>query len=124
MRAIQTKWQEDTWSIVCFYIPAAHRRQGVATQLLEAVTQLAFERGAKRIEGYPVVPQADPVPAAFAWTGVPKLFRPGGTVPAGTRRKHPKPEHSDRASRCAAGGRTAYGRRLRASGYNRRSLPR
>src|SRR6266496_789133 len=31
VRAIQREWSEDTWSIVCFYIPARWRRCGVAS---------------------------------------------------------------------------------------------
>jgi GNAT superfamily N-acetyltransferase len=92
VRALQRDGADDTWSIVCFYIPARWRGKGVATRLLEAATARAFALGAREVEGYPVVPKSPPakVPAAFAWTGVPALFeaaqyqelqRPGAARP-------------------------------------------
>jgi GNAT superfamily N-acetyltransferase len=80
VRALQREWSEDTWSIVCFYIPAAWRGRGIATHLLEAATHHALRLGAREIEGYPVMPKnpAEPLPAAFAWTGVPALFEKAG----------------------------------------------
>jgi GNAT superfamily N-acetyltransferase len=75
VRALKSERSSESWSIVCFYIPARWRGRGVATRLLDAATARAFELGARRIEGYPVVPkQPTRVPAAFAWTGVPALF--------------------------------------------------
>ena len=55
-----------TWSVTCFFIKTSWRGKGVA--------------GARHLEGYPVVPKSDltPVPAAFAWTGVPKVFESAG----------------------------------------------
>ncbi len=80
VRALETQFAADTWSIVCFYIPAAWRGSGVATKLLLAATRIAFARGAREIEGYPVVPNRPPakIPAAFAWTGVPPIFERAG----------------------------------------------
>jgi GNAT superfamily N-acetyltransferase len=80
VRALQHEVADDTWAIVCFYIPARWRGQGVATLLVEAATREAFARGARLIEGYPVVPKnaPAPIPAAFAWTGVPALFTAAG----------------------------------------------
>jgi GNAT superfamily N-acetyltransferase len=77
-RALQTDWDEGTWSIVCFYIPSKWRGRGVATTLLKAATEEAFARGARRVEGYPAVPYNPVMPAAFAWTGVPALFKAAG----------------------------------------------
>lgn len=80
IRALQRDWSDDTWSIVCFYLLPAWRGQGIATRLLEAATAQAFARGAREIEGYPVVPRKSPerLPAVFAWTGVPALFAKAG----------------------------------------------
>jgi GNAT superfamily N-acetyltransferase len=98
IRALNHTRRAGTWSIVCFYIPAAWRRCGVASALLEAATQRAFALGARLVEGYPVEPRGPGglAPAAFAWTGVPALFRSGGYEetprPRGTRPvfvKHP-----------------------------------
>jgi GNAT superfamily N-acetyltransferase len=76
VRALKGTFEEGTWSIVCFYLPARWRGRGVATRLLRAATRRAIELGAARVEGYPVVPSrpGEPAPAAFAWTGVPAIF--------------------------------------------------
>jgi GNAT superfamily N-acetyltransferase len=80
VRALQHESPEGTWSVVCFYVPARWRGRGVAARLLEAATARAFALGARAVEGYPVEPKAPPapVPAAFAWTGVPALFEKSG----------------------------------------------
>jgi GNAT superfamily N-acetyltransferase len=79
-RVLRRASPEGTWSIICFFIPAPWRWQGVATLLLRAATERAFALGASEIEGYPVKPKDSParVPAAFASTGVPALFREAG----------------------------------------------
>lgn len=76
-RALNTNWDERTWSVTCFYIRAGWRRRGVATALLEKAIEVARAQGAAELEAYPVRPKADgpgEVPPAFAWTGVPRLF--------------------------------------------------
>jgi GNAT superfamily N-acetyltransferase len=78
VKALRRPVPEGTWSVVCFFIPARWRGKGVATRLLEAATKLAFEHGARAVEGYPVVPRGKTMPAAFAWTGVPALFERAG----------------------------------------------
>ncbi len=80
VRALQHDWPAGTWSIVCFYIPSAWRGRGIASRLVEAATRRALAMGARVIEGYPAVPKnsSEPLPAAFAWTGVPALFESAG----------------------------------------------
>jgi GNAT superfamily N-acetyltransferase len=79
-----------TWGVGCFYVPARQRGRGLAKALLRGAIELAWRRGAARIEGYPVVvrPGAG-MPGAFAWTGVPRLFTAAGftrmPAPAGAR---------------------------------------
>lgn len=41
------------WSILCFYIHARYRGQGVAKSLLNEAIPFAAERGAPMLEGYP-----------------------------------------------------------------------
>lgn len=79
-RVLQTGAGEETWSIACFFIPRRWRGMGVATRLLDAAVAFALERGASAVEGYPVKPQqaGRKVPAAFAWTGVPRIFEAAG----------------------------------------------
>lgn len=93
-RVLATGRGEGTWGVPCFFIPAKHRRRGVATALLKAAVALARERGARCLEGYPVTasknaPPGSSVPAAFAWTGVPELFESAGfrdVTPEGSTR--------------------------------------
>lgn len=46
------------WAIVCFTVAPAHRRRGVARQLLDAAIAHAAAGGAARIESYPVDTEA------------------------------------------------------------------
>jgi GNAT superfamily N-acetyltransferase len=78
-RVLQSDWDEGTWSVTCFYMPAAERGRGLASRLLRAAIALARKRGARSIEGYPMRPkEAKKIPAAFAWTGVVPLFERAG----------------------------------------------
>ncbi len=45
---------KPVWSIVCFVVPSAHRRQGVAHALLRGAIAYAREQGAPLLEAYPV----------------------------------------------------------------------
>jgi GNAT superfamily N-acetyltransferase len=80
VKALRGEAAAGTWSVVCFYIPARWRGQGVATRLLDAATELAFALGACQVEGYPVAPKevGQAIPAVFAWSGVPVLFERAG----------------------------------------------
>ena len=78
------------WSIVCFYIPASQRQQGLATRLAAAATKAALVAGAKSVEGYPVEPKAGVASASFAWMGLPGVFQANGYE------ELPKPEAARR----------------------------
>ena len=45
---------EGVWSIACFYIRSALRRQGMTTRLIKAAIEYARDNGAKTVEAYPV----------------------------------------------------------------------
>jgi GNAT superfamily N-acetyltransferase len=47
---------EGVFSITCFYVAWPEKRQGVATQLLSAAVDDAYERGAATVEAYPKDP--------------------------------------------------------------------
>lgn len=66
------------WTVNCFFIDRDYRRRGLSRRLLEAAAAAAFAAGATAIEGYPVKVAGGAVPAAFAWTGVPAIFRAAG----------------------------------------------
>jgi GNAT superfamily N-acetyltransferase len=78
------------WAVVCFFISANARRQGISRLLLREATREAFRQGASSIEGYPVVPKSTEAPAPFVWTGLPATFEDCGysalAVDAGARK--------------------------------------
>jgi hypothetical protein len=79
VRALERERPAGTWSVVCFYIATRHRRSGLGLKLLTAARDLAFDRGAGFVEGYPVIVRsAQGLPGAFAWTGVPAMFAKSG----------------------------------------------
>ncbi|MCC7275876.1 MAG: GNAT family N-acetyltransferase [Alphaproteobacteria bacterium] len=80
-RSLRRERPPGTWAVVCFFIKAGWRRRGIAGRLLAAAVDHAFAAGAAEIEGWPAVPRTDPMPGAFAWTGVPALFAAAGFSP-------------------------------------------
>ena len=74
-RLLQPIDDRACWSVACLFIEKSYRKKGVSTLLLQAAGEFAKSRGAKLLEGYPVEPKSEKdIPAAFAWTGVPKAF--------------------------------------------------
>lgn len=71
--------EKPVWSVSCLFIQKSHRKRGVSTALLKAAAEHANRNGATLIEGYPVEPKSGKdIPAAFAWTGIPKAFTRAG----------------------------------------------
>lgn len=80
---------QPVWSVTCFFVAKGWSKHGLSVALIESATQLARQRGAKIVEGYPQELKAD-LPAAFAWTGVASAFRKAGfTVAARRSRSRP-----------------------------------
>jgi len=78
-RVLKKVDDRECWSIACLFIEKAHRKKGVATELLRAAGEYARSKGAKLLEGYPVEPKTDKdIPPAFAWTGIPAAFTRAG----------------------------------------------
>ncbi len=77
---------QPCWSVSCLFVHRAYRNKGIATLLIGAAVDYARGKGVRFLEGYPVEPWAGkPIPAAFAWTGVPKAFLANGFVEAARR---------------------------------------
>ncbi|NIO04079.1 MAG: GNAT family N-acetyltransferase [Proteobacteria bacterium] len=72
--------ERPTWSVVCFFIDKNYRNKGVSFHLVRAAIEYAKKQGGKLLEGYPVEPRKDRIPAAFAWTGLESAFRRAGFV--------------------------------------------
>ncbi len=69
---------QPVWSITCFYIAKGYRRKGLTVALLGAAEEMARERGAVVLEGYPVEPRQGRTADAFAYTGLASAFRKAG----------------------------------------------
>ena len=81
-RVLQRPSKAKRWSIACFYVRAGWRRKGIAQLLLARATAEAFRRGAEEVEGYPKTYGSDGnSPAAFVWTGLPRMFETAGFAP-------------------------------------------
>ena len=76
---------EPVWSVVCFFIHKDYRRLGVSEGLLQAAVNYAGEHGAKMVEGYPVEPKDQNMPAVFAYYGLASTFRGVGFVEVARR---------------------------------------
>jgi GNAT superfamily N-acetyltransferase len=77
-RVLQPMDATPVWSVSCLFVRKEYRRRGVATALLRSAAQFAYRRGAPAVEGYPVIPYSDSMPAAFAWTGTVANFKAAG----------------------------------------------
>ena len=66
------------WSIPCFFIDKAFRRQGVSVELLKGVIRYAKENNIPIIEAYPTTPTTESIADSFAWIGLYKSFERAG----------------------------------------------
>lgn len=63
MRLGQTPWKgrsedkddDSVWAVTCFVTRAGYRRQGLTYPLAEAAVAFARDRGARALEGYPII---------------------------------------------------------------------
>jgi GNAT superfamily N-acetyltransferase len=77
---------QPCWSVSCLFVRRAFRNKGIGTFLIGAAVDYLKDKGVRFLEGYPVEPWVGkPIPAAFAWTGVPKAFTANGFVEAARR---------------------------------------
>ena len=75
----QDKDDPDVWAVACFVVRAGFRGLGLTYDLARAAVDLARERGAAAVEGYPIV---DPSGAPITWgensVGSVQAFRAAG----------------------------------------------
>jgi ribosomal protein S18 acetylase RimI-like enzyme len=77
--------ERPVWSIVCFVVPSAQRRQGVVRALLDGAVAYAARRGVALLEAYPV--DREVAPGADApWFGSLRLFDGAGFTEVARRR--------------------------------------
>jgi GNAT superfamily N-acetyltransferase len=53
----EDKADDDVWAVTCFVTRVGFRRRGVSRVLARAAVDFARERGARSLEGYPIVVQ-------------------------------------------------------------------
>jgi GNAT superfamily N-acetyltransferase len=68
----------SVWSVACFFIPRAHRAQGVGAELLRQSVVHARSAGARVLEGYPVDTAGRRVQSSTVFTGSLDLFTRAG----------------------------------------------
>jgi GNAT superfamily N-acetyltransferase len=82
--------ERDVWSVVCFWVPRAHRGRGVARTLLAGAIAHTRTNGARVVEAYPVDTKGARRTAAGIYTGTLDLFAGAGFTVA-YRRKADRP---------------------------------
>jgi GNAT superfamily N-acetyltransferase len=84
-RVLKPLDDRPVWSVSCLFVLRPYRQMGLSSRLIRAAVDLAAKRGARIVEGYPVVPSMEKMPAPFIWTGVPSAFRKAGFKEAARR---------------------------------------
>jgi GNAT superfamily N-acetyltransferase len=51
----EDKTDDTVWSVTCFVTRAGYRRRGISRALARAAVNFARERGARAVEGYPML---------------------------------------------------------------------
>ena len=77
-RVLKQVDEVPVWSVSCLFVAKEYRNRGVSVALLKAAIDFVAARGGTTVEGYPVEPKADQMPAAFAWTGLASAFKKAG----------------------------------------------
>lgn len=73
------------WSVVCFWVPRARRRQGMGSALLDAAVRYAAAEGAGVLEAYPVDTGGGKALASSLYTGTLPMFLRAGFREVGRR---------------------------------------
>ena len=81
--------EQPVWSIICFVVPSAYRRQGVARALLAGAIEYARKHGASLLEAYPVDKPERSADESM-WFGALSMYEAAGFEEA-ARRKATRP---------------------------------
>lgn len=69
--------EQPVWSVPCFFVGRAFRKQGITVALLKAAVEHVKTHGGKIVEGYPVETTKN-MPAPFVYTGTASAFLQAG----------------------------------------------
>ena len=70
--------EQPVWSIVCFFIDKAYRKQGISLRLLQAAVEYAAQNDAKIVEGYPIDVQDGTCRDAHMFYGAQAIYEKAG----------------------------------------------
>ncbi len=76
-RVLKPVDEAPVWSVSCFFIAKAQRKQGLSVKLLEAAIAFVKARGGRIVEGYPTATAKQQVDT-FMWTGLEAAFIKAG----------------------------------------------
>jgi GNAT superfamily N-acetyltransferase len=77
----EDKADAGVWALTCVFARAGYRRRGISRALVEAAVGFAAERGARAIEGYPMVTRpGQDVPWGELHVGTRSIFAAAGFV--------------------------------------------
>jgi len=54
----EDKADDSVWAVTCVFTRAGFRRQGISYALVQAAVEFAHQRGARALEGYPMLPES------------------------------------------------------------------
>jgi GNAT superfamily N-acetyltransferase len=75
----EDKTDDTVWAVTCFVTRAGYRRQGVSYALAAAAVDFARDRGARAIEGYPmIVPAGEQITWGELLVGTRSIFATAG----------------------------------------------
>lgn len=77
-RVLKPVDDQPVWSVTCFFTRKDFRGKGVTVALLKAAIDHVKKREGKIVEGYPIEPENDKMPAAFAYMGLASAYRKAG----------------------------------------------
>ena len=77
----EDKGDESVWAVTCIFVRAGFRGRGIAYALAKAAVAFARERGARALEGYPIVTRpGQQITWDEAHPGGPSVFEAAGLV--------------------------------------------
>jgi len=79
--------EQPVWSVICFVVPAEYRGRGVARALLMGAVAYARQRGAMRVEAYPVDKPARSSDDSM-WFGAKSMYDKAGFKEVARRKPH------------------------------------
>jgi GNAT superfamily N-acetyltransferase len=84
--------EQPVWSIVCFFVDKAYRKQGLMSELVRAAVAYAKTNGAKIVEAYPLDMQSPmltgkKLSGCSGYMGIAKVFLKNGFAEVGRASK-------------------------------------